>query len=163
MRHLPYLFLGRKSTSQTFSCNPSGDFDASNLPRGKDHYESFTILQIPADIQDETYVAAFLSCWLCSFVLPHRKAGKVRASTFKVASRMAQGGCFSLAVPLWQVSTVALVTCLLPRTCSTLQPFFPSMMCMVGLDAIFRPTFLPSLNLSKLMVKYTRGEHGQAF
>ncbi|KAL0423412.1 UNVERIFIED_CONTAM: hypothetical protein Sradi_0876000 [Sesamum radiatum] len=44
---------------------------------------------IPADIRDETYVAAFLSCWLCSVVLPFSKAGKIRASSFKVASRMA--------------------------------------------------------------------------
>ncbi|KAL0361287.1 UNVERIFIED_CONTAM: Membrane-associated progesterone-binding protein 4, partial [Sesamum radiatum] len=31
---------------------------------------------IPEDIRDETYVAAFLSCWLCNFVLPHNKVGK---------------------------------------------------------------------------------------
>ncbi|KAL0292480.1 UNVERIFIED_CONTAM: hypothetical protein Sradi_6986900 [Sesamum radiatum] len=58
------------------SRNPSGDVDASNLPRAKDHDEPFTILHIPEDIRDETYVAAFLSCWLCNFVLPHNKVGK---------------------------------------------------------------------------------------
>ncbi|KAL0378735.1 UNVERIFIED_CONTAM: hypothetical protein Sradi_3179000 [Sesamum radiatum] len=82
------------------SRNPSGDVDASNLPRAKDHDEPFTILQIPKDIRDETYVAAFVSCWLCNFVLPQNKVGKVRALTFKVASRMAHGECFSLAIPV---------------------------------------------------------------
>ncbi|KAL0433533.1 UNVERIFIED_CONTAM: hypothetical protein Slati_2687600 [Sesamum latifolium] len=75
-----------------FSRNPSGDVDASNLPRSKDHDEPFTILQIPENIRDGTYVAAFLSCWLCSFVFQHNKAGKEHASTFKVASRMAYDG-----------------------------------------------------------------------
>ncbi|KAL0374077.1 UNVERIFIED_CONTAM: hypothetical protein Sradi_3323400 [Sesamum radiatum] len=78
----------------------SGDVDASNLPRDKDHNEPFTLLQIPEDIRDETYVAAFLSCWLYSSVLPHSKAGKVRASTFIVASRIAHGECFILVVPV---------------------------------------------------------------
>ncbi|KAL0367110.1 UNVERIFIED_CONTAM: hypothetical protein Sradi_3601100 [Sesamum radiatum] len=32
--------------------------------------------------------------------LPHNKAGKVRASTFKVASKMGHGECFSLAIPV---------------------------------------------------------------
>ncbi|KAL0298438.1 UNVERIFIED_CONTAM: hypothetical protein Sradi_6503600 [Sesamum radiatum] len=82
------------------SRNPSRDVDASNLPRGKDHVEPITILQILVDIRDETYVAAFLSYWLCSFVLPYIKAGKVRALSFKVASRMGHAECFSLVVPI---------------------------------------------------------------
>ncbi|KAL0420672.1 UNVERIFIED_CONTAM: hypothetical protein Slati_3090100, partial [Sesamum latifolium] len=93
----PTFFSEESSRVQTFR-NPSGDVDASNLPRTKDHDEPFTILQIPENIQDETYVAAFLSCWLCNFVLPHNKVGKVRASTFKVASRMAHDECFSLVI-----------------------------------------------------------------
>ncbi|KAL0291563.1 UNVERIFIED_CONTAM: hypothetical protein Sradi_7022400 [Sesamum radiatum] len=92
----PPLRSSRKRVHEPkLSRNPSGDVDASNLPRAKDRDEPFTILQIPEDIRDETYVAAFLSCWLCNFVLPHNKVGKVRASTFKVASRMAHGECFS--------------------------------------------------------------------
>ncbi|KAL0420669.1 UNVERIFIED_CONTAM: hypothetical protein Slati_3089800 [Sesamum latifolium] len=73
----PPLRSSRKRVHEfKLSRNPSGDVDASNLPRTKDHDEPFTILQIPENIQDETYVAAFLSCWLCNFVLPHNKVGK---------------------------------------------------------------------------------------
>ncbi|KAL0293298.1 UNVERIFIED_CONTAM: hypothetical protein Sradi_6945600 [Sesamum radiatum] len=97
----PPLCSSRKRVNEPkLSRNPSGDVDASNLPRAKDHDEPFTVLHIPKDIRDETYVAVFLSYWLCNFVLPHYKVGKVRASTCKVASRMAHGECFSLAIPV---------------------------------------------------------------
>ncbi|KAL0391442.1 UNVERIFIED_CONTAM: hypothetical protein Slati_4529300 [Sesamum latifolium] len=97
----PPLRSSRKRVHEPkLSRNPSGDVYASNLPRAKDHDEPFTILQIPEDIRDETYVAAFLSCRLCNFVSPHNKVGKIHASTFKVASRMAHGECFSLAIPV---------------------------------------------------------------
>ncbi|KAL0395183.1 UNVERIFIED_CONTAM: hypothetical protein Slati_4484500 [Sesamum latifolium] len=73
----PPLRSSRKRVHELkLSCNPSGDVNVSNLPRTKDHDEPFTILQILEDIRDETYVAAFLSCWLCSFVLPHNTVGK---------------------------------------------------------------------------------------
>ncbi|KAK4385732.1 hypothetical protein Sango_2697200 [Sesamum angolense] len=71
----PPLRSSRKRVHEPkLSHNPSRDVDASNLR--KDHVEPFTILQILVDIRDKTYVAAFLSYWLCSFVLPYIKAGK---------------------------------------------------------------------------------------
>ncbi|KAH0781636.1 hypothetical protein KY290_001234 [Solanum tuberosum] len=51
-------------------------------------------------IRDETYLAAFLACWLCKFVLPNKKVDCIRASVFKVTSLMAHGEIFSLAVPV---------------------------------------------------------------
>ncbi|KAL0349942.1 UNVERIFIED_CONTAM: hypothetical protein Sradi_4143400 [Sesamum radiatum] len=41
------------------SRKPSKNIDVSNLPRGKDRDEPFTILQISKDIQNVTYVVAF--------------------------------------------------------------------------------------------------------
>ncbi|KAL0366243.1 UNVERIFIED_CONTAM: hypothetical protein Sradi_3514400 [Sesamum radiatum] len=73
----PPLRSSRKRVHEPkLSRNPSGDVDAFNLPRAKDHDEPFTILQIPEDIRDETYVAAFLSCWLCNFVLHTTKLAR---------------------------------------------------------------------------------------
>ncbi|KAL0391464.1 UNVERIFIED_CONTAM: hypothetical protein Slati_4531500 [Sesamum latifolium] len=106
----PPLRSSRKRVHEPkLSRNPSGDVYASNLPRAKDHDEPFTILQIPEDIRDETYVAAFLSCRLCNFVFPHNKVGKIHASTFKVASRMAHGTSSKLLIPD-SISSSPLVT-----------------------------------------------------
>ena len=46
----------------------------------------------------ETYLAVFLACWLCKFVLPCGGVNLIRPRVFKVASRMAQGETFSLVV-----------------------------------------------------------------
>ncbi|KAJ8432328.1 LOW QUALITY PROTEIN: hypothetical protein Cgig2_032335 [Carnegiea gigantea] len=37
----------------------------------------------------ETFLAVFLSCWLCTFILPVRDAGCIRPGTFSIASFMA--------------------------------------------------------------------------
>ena len=50
-----------------------------------------------ADVK-ETYLAAFLACWLCKFVLSWGGVNLIRPGVFKVASRMAQGETFSLVV-----------------------------------------------------------------
>ena len=39
----------------------------------------------------ETFLAAFLSYWLCTFILPVRDAGCIRPGTFSIASLMASG------------------------------------------------------------------------
>ncbi|KAL2894557.1 Serine/threonine-protein phosphatase 7 long form-like protein [Bienertia sinuspersici] len=46
-----------------------------------------------------TYVAAFLSCWLCAFVLPENNERLIRPSTFEMATLMAWGQTFSLTIP----------------------------------------------------------------
>jgi len=45
-------------------------------------------------------LAAFLSCWLCTFALPEDEKGFIRPDTFEVASKMAARCTFSLAVPV---------------------------------------------------------------
>ncbi|KAL2921586.1 Late secretory pathway protein avl9 [Bienertia sinuspersici] len=48
----------------------------------------------------DTYLAAFLACWLCAFVLPLRDLGCIRPSVFKPASELASGRRISLAIPV---------------------------------------------------------------
>ncbi|KAH0699617.1 hypothetical protein KY284_013832 [Solanum tuberosum] len=48
----------------------------------------------------ETYLTAFLSCWLCAFVFPSEERNFIRPETFKIASLMASGKRVSLAVPV---------------------------------------------------------------
>ncbi|KAA0034815.1 hypothetical protein E6C27_scaffold213G00490 [Cucumis melo var. makuwa] len=59
----------------------------------------FAELGIKDDLKDETYLAAFLSCWLCLFVFP-QKGSFLRLGVFRVASLMAVGTIYSLAVPV---------------------------------------------------------------
>ncbi|KAH0652949.1 hypothetical protein KY289_030627 [Solanum tuberosum] len=50
------------------------------------------------DKRDETYLAAFLSCWLCAFLLPNKDGEFVHPGTFKMASLMESGRKISLAI-----------------------------------------------------------------
>ncbi|KAA0057575.1 hypothetical protein E6C27_scaffold497G00470 [Cucumis melo var. makuwa] len=59
----------------------------------------FAELGIRDDLKDETYLAAFLSCWLCLFVFP-KKGSFLRPEVFRVASLMVAGTIYSLAVPV---------------------------------------------------------------
>ena len=54
---------------------------------------------VEADVK-ETYLAAFLACWLCKFVLSWVGVNLIFPGVFKVASIMAQGETFSLIVPV---------------------------------------------------------------
>ncbi|KAH9603721.1 hypothetical protein KSS87_007077 [Heliosperma pusillum] len=60
----------------------------------------FQTLDIPETDRRQTYLAAFLSCWLCAFVLPVRDLGYIRVTVFKVASLLASGQTISLAIPV---------------------------------------------------------------
>ncbi|KAH0681582.1 hypothetical protein KY284_022667 [Solanum tuberosum] len=48
----------------------------------------------------ETYLTAFLSCWLCAFVFLSEEENFIRPETFKIAILMASGKRVSLAVPV---------------------------------------------------------------
>ncbi|GAA0150429.1 hypothetical protein LIER_09375 [Lithospermum erythrorhizon] len=60
----------------------------------------FDVLEVDANLEEEVYCAAFLSCWLCVFVLPVEPLGFIRASMFKMSSIMAKGSRVSLAPPV---------------------------------------------------------------
>ncbi|KAH0746483.1 hypothetical protein KY285_008140 [Solanum tuberosum] len=90
----------KNRTKPRMNHDPSGNIDMSFLPRTEEENAPFVELGVEESFRDETYLAAFLACWLCKFVLPNRKADCIRASVFKVASLMAHGEIFSLAVPV---------------------------------------------------------------
>ncbi|KAL0298853.1 UNVERIFIED_CONTAM: hypothetical protein Sradi_6545100 [Sesamum radiatum] len=48
----------------------------------------------------KVYLAAYLACWLCVFVLPSKDVNSIRPSTFKMASLMANGRRVNLAIPV---------------------------------------------------------------
>jgi Plant mobile domain len=51
-------------------------------------------------IDRETYLTAFLSWWICYFILPSSTASIIRPSVFVMASMIARGERVSLAVPV---------------------------------------------------------------
>jgi len=69
-------------------------------PHDRDELEVFRRLGVPKEKRESTYLAAFLSCWLCVFVLPEIGEKFIRPSTFEVASMMVSGTTFSMAVPM---------------------------------------------------------------
>ncbi|GAA0158627.1 hypothetical protein LIER_15598 [Lithospermum erythrorhizon] len=94
-----------------FDCEkqPNWSFVFALLPRGyvpahgsrsAESLRVFTRLGVPSSLVDEVYCAAFLSCWLCTFVLPFNVTGSIRPSIFKMASYMATGKIVSLAIPV---------------------------------------------------------------
>ncbi|KAF7136554.1 hypothetical protein RHSIM_Rhsim08G0107300 [Rhododendron simsii] len=87
--------LGEPRTSN----NPTG-FIGEKKPRSKDTEKVFDNLGVKKDVKEETNLATLLSCWLCVFVLPNKEVDQIRPGVFKVASMMAQGKRFSLAVPV---------------------------------------------------------------
>ncbi|KAH0722656.1 hypothetical protein KY290_005312 [Solanum tuberosum] len=89
-----------RATKPRLNHNPSGHIDSNFLPRTDEENAPFVELDVEESLRDETNLAAFFACWLCKFVLPNKKVNHVRASVFKVASLMAHGKKFSLAVPV---------------------------------------------------------------
>ncbi|XP_073066001.1 uncharacterized protein [Primulina eburnea] len=96
--HSPPPRKDKKTVRPKSTHNPLGDLNV---------HESWSIaekaifskLGIKDNSIDETYLAAYLSCWLCAFILPFDDANTIRPSTFKIANIMANGRKVGLAVP----------------------------------------------------------------
>ncbi|KAL3524968.1 hypothetical protein ACH5RR_013340 [Cinchona calisaya] len=92
----------RRSTNtkpkKTF--NPCGSVDNSYLLKINNEHIPFDTLNIENSLRGEVYVGAFLACWICKFLLPSKEMDHIRPSVFKVASLMATGVKFSLAIPV---------------------------------------------------------------
>ncbi|KAM1535832.1 hypothetical protein ACFX1Z_014796 [Malus domestica] len=96
----PLKKIGRNKTTR-----PKGDSDPSGVigatrRRSSDELRAFEDLGIAPEHVEESYLAAFLACWLCKFVFPAGDVNLVRPGVFKVASKMAAGESFSLAIPV---------------------------------------------------------------
>ncbi|KAL2940231.1 Nuclease [Bienertia sinuspersici] len=68
----------------------------TSKPLNDSVHEAFVILDIPEEHRMDTYLAAFLTCWICAYVLPLKDLGCIRPSVFKPASQLASGRKISL-------------------------------------------------------------------
>nr|GMD14893.1 ABC transporter G family member 11 [Ipomoea batatas] len=79
--------------------NPSGILETA--PRWSHVSKApFVELNIPQNLEQEVYLAVFLACWLCTFVLPGDPTATIRPETFNMACRMARGIKVCLAPPV---------------------------------------------------------------
>ncbi|XP_056688310.1 uncharacterized protein [Spinacia oleracea] len=81
--------------------NPDVNIEAQPISWSQEENDLFDSLGVVgANRRAITYVGAFLSCWLCTFVLPQSEDRLIRPGTFETATLMARGETFSLAVPV---------------------------------------------------------------
>ncbi|KAL2905019.1 Zona pellucida sperm-binding protein 3 receptor [Bienertia sinuspersici] len=81
--------------------NPSGKLEDPPLEWSTKELHLFNSLGIEVEGRKETtYVAAFLSCWLCVFVLLQNEERLIRPGTFEITLLMARGETFSLPIPV---------------------------------------------------------------
>ncbi|KAL0396595.1 UNVERIFIED_CONTAM: hypothetical protein Scaly_0107900 [Sesamum calycinum] len=92
--------LSQKKTVRPKSThNPLGDI-ATHERWSTAEDALFAKLCIERSLKEEVYLAAYLACWLCLFVLPGNDVNSIRPSTFKMASLMANGRRVNLAIPV---------------------------------------------------------------
>lgn len=96
--HNPLTQCRRRSLTLMRTQNHSGQNQSQELCWSRDKLDVFKSLGVPKDTRESTYLAAFLSCWLCAFVLPETGEKFIRSGTFKVASLMAFATAFSLTI-----------------------------------------------------------------
>ena len=98
-----------KKPSKKSGCNkttkPKGDSDPSDAIGLARHcapveLKAFDDLAVASEHVEESYLAAFLACCLCKFVFPKDDVNFIHPGVFKVASKMAAGESFSLAIPV---------------------------------------------------------------
>ncbi|KAM2437191.1 hypothetical protein ACFX1W_014329 [Malus domestica] len=94
-----------KKSCRNKTTMPKGDSDpfgviGSTRHRSSNELIAFEDLGIVSEHVDESYLAAFLACWLCKFVFLTGDVNLVRPGVFKIASKMAAGESFSLAIPV---------------------------------------------------------------
>ncbi|KAL0352215.1 UNVERIFIED_CONTAM: hypothetical protein Scaly_1610200 [Sesamum calycinum] len=84
----------------------------------------FSKLCIERSLKEEVYLAAYLACWLCMFVLPGKDVNSIRPSTFKIASLMTNDRRVNLAIPLLESIYEGLNTVVIsPKPAGTSHPF----------------------------------------
>jgi len=96
--HYPRTRSCRRDTAPTKSYNPSGPIQSCEVYWSQDELDVFRGLGVPKEKRESTYLAAYLSCWLCVFALPETKDWLIHPETFETASLMASGCKFSLAL-----------------------------------------------------------------
>ncbi|GAA0166307.1 hypothetical protein LIER_40165 [Lithospermum erythrorhizon] len=124
----------------------------------------FDVLEVDAGLEEEVYCAAFLSCWLCTFVFPAEPLGLIRASVFKMAGVMAKGSVVSLAPPVLACIYRGLSQISVSDTPSASQACFPAHYLFGWIGA-----YLHALNVANnrpdgpQMVRYHGKGRGKAY
>ncbi|XP_057797554.1 uncharacterized protein LOC131013483 [Salvia miltiorrhiza] len=152
----------KKSVRSKATHNPTGELRAhepwSSVEKGL-----FVKLKIDESYWDETYLAAYLACWLCSFVLPEGDATLIRPSTFKMACIMASQQKVVLTVPV-----LASIFRGLNKISDSVEPFrlraaFPAHFVYAWMAYYFKIHFpLERDSCTPKMVQYS-GEGGARF
>ncbi|CAL8992957.1 unnamed protein product, partial [Prunus brigantina] len=91
--------IRNKSQKPKEDSDPSGIISTA-LKHTEEEEVVFEYLGIADEETEKSYLAAFLACWLCKFVFPKDDVTLIRPGVFKVASQMAHGVSFGLAVPV---------------------------------------------------------------
>nr|GMC60519.1 uncharacterized protein LOC109157601 [Ipomoea batatas] len=86
----PLVQKERKKSCPKSTHNPSGILEAS-IKWSNVSKASFVKLGISQSLEEEIYLAAFLACWLCMFVLPSTPMRTIHPETFKMACTIASG------------------------------------------------------------------------
>ncbi|KAM1454903.1 hypothetical protein ACFXTO_004344 [Malus domestica] len=94
-----------KKSGRNKTTRPKGDSDPSGViglagRRTPVELRTFEDLGVASEYLEESYLAAFLACWLCKFVFPKDDVNLICPGIFKVASKMAAGESFSFAIPV---------------------------------------------------------------
>ncbi|KAH0661831.1 hypothetical protein KY290_027750 [Solanum tuberosum] len=89
----------KKSRRLSSTHNPTGEIPTEINTRSSTQEMVFSKLGAKHQ-KYETYLTAFLSCWLCAFVFSFEEGNFIRPETFKIASLMVSGKRVSLAVPV---------------------------------------------------------------
>ncbi|KAL0299443.1 UNVERIFIED_CONTAM: hypothetical protein Sradi_6604100 [Sesamum radiatum] len=97
--HSPPPRKEKKTVRPKSTHNPLGDI-ATHERWSTAEDALFAKLCIERSLKEEVYLAAYLACWLCLFVLPGNDVNSIRPSTFKMASLMANGRRVNLAIPV---------------------------------------------------------------
>ncbi|KAH6786184.1 hypothetical protein C2S52_000088 [Perilla frutescens var. hirtella] len=95
----PPLRKEKKIVRPKSTHNPTGEIKVHKTWTAKEKMP-FEKLDVKERYVTQTYLAAYLSYWLCSFVLPEDDANLIRPETFKMASMMASGREVALTVPV---------------------------------------------------------------
>ncbi|KAL0449387.1 UNVERIFIED_CONTAM: hypothetical protein Slati_1495100 [Sesamum latifolium] len=97
--HLPPPRTEKKMVWPKSTHNPVGDITTHKRWSTAEEV-LFEKLCIEGNFKEEVYLAAYLACWLCTFILPGKDFNSIHPSTFKMASMMASGRRVSLAIPI---------------------------------------------------------------
>ncbi|KAL0428069.1 UNVERIFIED_CONTAM: hypothetical protein Slati_2981700 [Sesamum latifolium] len=87
----------KKTIQPKSTHNPLGDI-ATHKRWSTAEEALFDKLCIEGNLKEKAFLAAYLACWLCTFVLPGKDVNSIRPSTFKMASMMASSQRVNLAI-----------------------------------------------------------------